>query len=157
MALVSPTRWRSRARPIRTGTAQADTGQTDWIAVPNWAKTAIINTNLTATAGTTPGPVLVHLKRLSPSAYGAPGTSSAFKFDDSSAVTIMTNTVGLTAATGNHRIVLGPGVGLADVTNTADNKVNAVLPQILGIQVVLDRTDGSETYTYTVSVDFTRN
>jgi len=155
MALVSPTRWRSRARPIRTGTAQADTGQTDWIAVPNWAKTAIITTQVSAVAGTTPGPTLVHLKRLDPSTYGAPGTSSAFKYDDTTAVTIMTNTTGL-ATTGNHRIVLGPGVGLADVVNSADNKVNAVLPKILGIQVVLDRTDGSETYTYTVSVDFQR-
>ena len=156
MALVSPTRWRSRARPIRTGTAQADTGQTDWIAVPNWAKTAIINTNVSAVGGSTPGPTLVHLKRLSPSVYGAPGTSSAFKFDDTTAVTIMTNTTGL-ASTGNHRIVIGPGVGLVDVVNSADNKVNVVLPQILGIQVVLDRTNADETYTYTVSVDFTRN
>jgi hypothetical protein len=154
MAFVTLNRWLGKGTPVKTGTAQADTGQTTWISVPPWAQRALVELNMTATAGATPGPTLMHVRTVAPN-LAAVGTANAGKLDDTNAVTLQTATVGL-ANTGLYRVAIGPTVAPADVSNTADNKLNAVLPDILGIQVVLDRTDGSETYTYTLSVDFVR-
>lgn len=132
-----------RITTVRTATAQANTGQTDWVTLPSSAGFAVVYLNMTATANTTPGPTLVHLKTVDP-----------ITRDDTNTVTLATATVGL-ANTGLHITEIGPGIkGGTDVTNSAShNLVHAVLPLILGIQVVLDRTNGDETYTYTLRVE----
>jgi hypothetical protein len=96
---------------------------------------------MTATSGTTPGPTLVHLKLVDP-----------ITLDDTNVVTL-TSTVGLTN-TGLFVYEIGPAItGGTDVTNSPTRNVkNMVLPPVLGIQVALDRTDGNETYTYTLDL-----
>lgn len=134
---------------IRTATAQASTGQTDWIAVPNAAKYATVYFNLTAVAGTTPS----HL----PSVKGA----EPYAVNDTYSMKIAEHAA-LTAFTAANLLVMdiGPGVlGIADdVTNSATVfsrvALNANLPALMGFTILNDRGDGDETYSYTVSVVF---
>ena len=245
----------------RTGTAQADTGQTDWLAVPSWAKYAHVRLDITALAGTTPvlTPALYGLSKagqdeesrwkiaehsaftglttarvnevqtLSLTAGDAADTFKlTFNTHESSAVTLpaggyanttaaqikaalltisdwtgdtaniavvktvndyaitfsgrlgRTNVgaITVTSATGTaagsvaettagvpgagFSANIGPSItGIADdVTNSASAEsvvnLNAVLPPIIGIELVLDRTSANETYTYTYTIRFSK-
>lgn len=137
---------------VRTATAQATTGQTDWVAVPKWAKYAKVYFNLTAVAGTTPI-FTPSVREVPPGFSSAADDSYAFNIAEHAALT------GITAAS-LLVVDIGPGVtGIADdVTNAAAASsrvaLNAVLPALLGIKVLNDRTTGDETYTYTVDVVF---
>lgn len=149
MAAVTLIRGEKGFQRIRSMTAQANTGQTDWISVPDHAKTAIVEVTMTASAGTTPV-ALLHLRSVTPNLI-ARGLANADKLDDAAAVTLQTATGGL-AGNGGYRCSIGPGITAADVLNSTNNSYNNTLPQILGIQLVLDRTTGDETYTYTLDV-----
>lgn len=133
---------------IRTASAQASTGQTDWFRVPDDATYMEVIVNVTATAGTTP----ICL----PSIVAAdPITLS----DTNTVVVGSATTTGITS-TGETRIVVGPGVtGIADAvavgtTGGVDVKLNTLLSRLMGVKVLNDRTTGDETYTYTVTVTF---
>lgn len=134
---------------LRNVAAQADIGQTDWISVPQWALYAICFLNLTAVAGTTP--------ELTPSFLALDPVSR----DDTHVVQIHGNftSVPITAAA-QSVITIGPGVtGIADdlalaATGDSTGFVGSVLPPILGVKLLLDRTSGTETYTYTLAMAF---
>jgi len=84
----------------------------------------------------------VHLKTVDPIAR-----------DDSNTITLLTATGGL-ANTGLYTTEVGPGLaGGTNIVNATRNVFNAVLPSLLGIQVVLDRTNTDETYTYTLRIE----
>ncbi|SRR6266702_5696823 len=137
--IVTP---KARVWTVRTATAQATTGQTDWVAIPSTAGFMVVYLNMSATGGTTPGPTLVHLKTVDPIAR-----------DDSNTITLLTATGGL-ANTGLYTTEVGPGLaGGTNIVNATRNVFNAVLPSLLGIQVVLDRTNTDETYTYTLRIE----
>jgi hypothetical protein len=137
---------------IRQATAQANTGQTDWFVVPQWAVFATVNFNLTAVAGTTPIVTVINIMSLDPVSR-----------DDASAYNIAQHAnLAAVNITGAAQIVtdIGPGVtGIADdVTQAATGfsraALNAVLPANMGVQLTFDRTTGDETYTYTLSAKF---
>jgi hypothetical protein len=151
MATITPVTYVSTIRGantppalhLRSGVAQANTGQTDWVSIPSWARFAIVYFNLTANAGTTP---VSTLNFLAP----PPGI-----LDDANVMTLHSS-ASITAAS-QHAYNIGPGVtGIANGTDsaTADANVgiNVVLPGLLGVQLVLDRADTNETYTYTLSM-----
>jgi len=244
----------------RTGTAQADTGQTDWINVPSWAKYALVILAPVTFGGTTPvctpsllalaapsvdevyaqkvaehtaftglttSPVnevqtltltagaaadVIHLTFNGHESTGAV-TFPAGGYANVTAALVKTalltisdwidrtadiavvktvndyaitftgqlgrtdvGAISVTTVTGTAAgsvaettkgvpgarfvAVIGPSVtGIADdVTNsaTADSYVslNTVLPPILGVKLLLDRTSGNEVYTYTLQVIF---
>lgn len=149
MAAITPTTVNSEFVVVRQATAQATTGQTDWLAVPAFATHALVFLNITAMAGTTP--------ILTPSCLAADPVSK----DDTFVIRIgeAAAYTGITAAN-QYVIQIGPGVtGIADdATNsaTADSylSINAILPTLMGIQITNDRTTGDETYTYNLSVQF---
>lgn len=133
----------------RAGTAQADTGQTDWIERPQWATKMVWTLDITAVAGTTP--------ILTPALLAADPITA----DDANVIAMATFTTPPTAA-GTHVMEFGPGTtGIADdlaLAATGDSKaaVNVDLPDLIGVQLTLDRTTGNETYTYTLNVSFHR-
>jgi hypothetical protein len=139
-AITTITSYKTYPTTIRTATAQANTGQTDWIAIPRWANYVVVFLNMSASAGTSPGPTLQHIKTVDP-----------ITRDDTNTVALLTATVGLTN-TGLFVTEIGIGVKAGtDVTNSATrNILHAVIPPLLGVQTVLDRTNGDETYTYTL-------
>lgn len=134
---------------VRSATAQASTGQTDWVQTPHWAKYAIVRCSVTATAGTTP---ICLLELLSADPVTPDDATAGFV---GGAVT----TTGVTS-TGTMIASVGPGItGIANdvafaVSGISNVFLNDVLPQMLGIKVLNDRTTGDETYTYTVTVEF---
>jgi hypothetical protein len=137
---------------IRTGTAQATTGQTDWFLVPQWATYATVDFNLTAVAGNTPLVTNIFIR-------GLDLTTRDDSFQFALAEHADLATVDMTAA--SHLVVnIGPGVtGIADdVTQAATGfsraALNTVLPPVMGVTLTFDRTTGDETYTYTLSVHF---
>lgn len=124
---------------VRQATAQANTGQTDTVQVPAWAKQAVVYINLTAVAGTTP---LFDCKFQ----YVEPiaGTLKDFQWN------------GITQATAAVLAVVNFGAGnidteddVGDVYFLKDN-----LPPKFNIVTTLDRTTADETYTYTLAVVF---
>lgn len=126
---------------LRTGTAQADTGQTDWVFTPPRATFCIAYFYLTAVAGTTP--------------------QATFSVLAADPVTLTdTSTVSLTAGTQVTAAQLqvgsiGPGVtGIADATSASKFSVNTVVPALMGFKLLFDRTTGDETYTYTLRVAY---
>lgn len=130
---------------IRDVAAQATTGQTDWLVVPAWARFVVVFFNLTANAGTTP--------ISTPSFLAVPEGV----FDDADTVTLFTGAA-ITAAS-QHRYSTGPGVtGIADGTDSATVDasvgVNTLLPALLGVKILNDRTTADETYTYKLSARF---
>ena len=133
----------------RQATAQATTGQTDWLDVPKWARYVQVFLSVSATAGTTP--------ILTPSFLAADPISR----DDGRVINVAEHAA-LTGITGAAEYVfeIGPGLtGIAnDVTNAAaaDSyvQINALLPALLGVKILNDRTTGDETYTYNLSVEF---
>lgn len=150
MAAITPvTSPNSEFIVLRSVSAQATTGQTDWLYPPQWAKYALVYLNVTAVAGTTP--------ILTPSFLAADPVSK----DDTFVVNVAEHTAltGITAAA-QYVFQLGPGVtGIADdVTNAAaaDSYVslNVVLPMLLGVKILNDRTSADETYTYNLSIHY---
>lgn len=148
MAAIRPTSVAVRNYRVRSVTAQASTGQTDWVKVPRWAKFVRVLTNVTATAGTTPICTTSLL------------TADPITADDTNTAILGTAVTGGITSTGLFVIEYGPGItGIADVVAEAVSggstaHMNGVLPQLLGIKVLNDRTTGNETYTYTVTVEF---
>lgn len=146
MAAITPVTFTGSYSVLRNATAQANTGQTDWINRPAWAKYLLLYYNLTAVAGTTP--------EMTPSLLQADPVLR----DDASATTLATFTLMSAAADGY--IQIGPGVtGIADDVTTAATgdgvaSVNLVLPALIGVKLLLDRTTGDETYTYTLAAEF---
>jgi hypothetical protein len=137
---------------IRTATAQATTGQTDWFSCPQWANFCSIDFNLTAVAGTSPLVTVINILSLDLVAR-----------DDTYAYNIAQHadlaTVDLTAAA-QLVVDIGPGVtGIADdvtvaATGFSRAALNTILPAIVGVQLTFDRTTGDETYTYNLSAKF---
>jgi hypothetical protein len=141
-----------QGRPVRVRSvaAQATTGQTDWFVVPHWAGYMRATFALTASAGTTP----IFLPQVV--------TTDPITLDD----TLIANvggfaTSGGVQSTGIVQYEVGPGItGIADATaavgasGASTVQVNAVLPRLIGLNVLNDRTSGNETYTYTVTVEF---
>ena len=130
---------------IRTATAQATTGQTDWVEAPPWARYCYVEYSLTAVAGTTP---LVDVSILKP--------LESTPLNDTGALTLSGAFTQITGAA-VLMVNIGPDIVL-DATTAATGTSNAgiatILPRIIGIKVLQDRTTGDETYTYTVSVRF---
>lgn len=134
---------------FRTGTAQADTGQTDWLQVPAWANFLEVFFNLTAVGASTTPVSTVSFLAVPPGIY-----------DDTDVVQIATGAA--ITAISQHRYVIGPGVsGIADGTDSttadAEMRINSVLPTpVIGIKLLLDRGTGDEVYTYTLTARFIR-
>src|SRR5438552_9714121 len=127
---------------VRAATAQANTGQTDWIVVPAWAQFAEVFFNITAAAGTTPGPTTISIK-----------SADLKSLNDTNAVTLSAGSA--IANTGGQVVDMGPGItGIADAASATRVTINTVLPPLLGLTVLLDRTNTDETYTYNLSVTF---
>jgi hypothetical protein len=132
------------ASVVRSATAQANTGQTDWIEVPAGASSVSIFCELTAVAGTTP--------IVTPSLKGL-----GLAADDALAIaplgTALTGT--LTAAPTQFSVSVAPsGTEQVAIGTAKCLVVYPVLPPLLGITLTLDRTTGNETYTYVLSVRF---
>ncbi len=134
----------------RSGTAQANTGQTDWLLVPSWATSAIVDYDLTSVGASTTPLVDVTVRAI-----------DAVTLDDSQAYDLHAAFTQITAAA--HLVIdIGPGVtGIADDTTTAatgasNAALNKSLPPILGIKILQDRTTGDEVYTYKLNVYFRR-
>lgn len=143
MAAITLTSLDGNWKVIRTATAQATTGQTDWIAPPRWAKWVKVRVHISANAGTTPTTI--------PSILSAdPNT-----MDDTRAVTVLTGATITTASF--HEYTIGPSLTTAGTDQAAAGASivqNCALPTIMGIKILNDRGTGDETYTYTVSVEF---
>jgi hypothetical protein len=137
-SLASP----SKATTLRNAAAQANTGQTDWLLVPDWATAADIWLNITAVAGTSP--------EMTPSILAADPVA----LNDSSVITIGTFTGTPLTAAAQHRITVGPGTNALALNATSDSiaHVACILPAVLGVTLLLDRTSGNETYTYTLNI-----
>ena len=131
---------------VRTGTEQATTGQTDWVAVPGWAVDMVVTLEVTAVVGTTP---LTDFKLT---------VTDPVSLDDGFALDFagwngITQIAGTTA--GDIVVQIGPGItGIADDDTGPFYKVNAILPPVLGFVTTLDRTSADETYTYALRAVF---
>src|SRR5512147_540327 len=111
---------------LRSVSAQATTGQTDWIAVPAYAKSVIVTLNITANAGTTPTTVLT---------LRAPDPVT---LDDTNDHAVLVTSATITAASFHH-FATGPTLTTAGTDSaTADSSVvtNGPLPSILGVRVL---------------------
>lgn len=126
---------------VRTGTAQANAGQTDTITTPGFAKTAIVYLNVTATTGTTP---LTDMKFQ----YVHPSTGNA--------VDMQWNGITQIAGTTSGNVVAIIGAGNVDTEDDTGPIyfLKDALPQEWNIVLTLDRTTADETYTYTLGVEF---
>jgi hypothetical protein len=149
MAAITLQSFLGTFKQIRSGSAQANTGQTDWIAVPPWALFAEVTINITAVAGTTPV--------LTPAFFGCDPTT----LDDTDTYPLHAAITSPPTAASTHRILIGPGLGdTSDVALAAaadsQAQINTPLPPVLGVQITLDRAEANETYTYTVAVKFRR-
>ena len=127
----------------RDAVAQANVGQTDWVAVPPGAAMAFWSVDLTAVAGTTPI-VTPALKGLGPSA------------DDARAVAPLgTALTGTLTAAGQFMVAIG--LGFTEQVAIGTPKCGVLVPALplyLGLVLVLDRTTGDETYTYVSAIRF---
>lgn len=152
MTAITPVEITSDFGLLRNVSAQATTGQIDWIRRPAAAKYMIVYFNLSANAGTTPQSTLSIVALADP-----------LTLDDASQVGAITlsSGSGITAAS-QHIYQVGPGVsGIANAGDQAAadgwQSFNLVLPMVFGIQIVNDRTTGDETYTYKLAVEFLRD
>ena len=142
-----------QTKRVRTATAQATVGQTDWVAVPPWAQYMIVIFNITAVAGTTP--ILVpSVKIVDPIALD----NAAAALGDLGGFAI---TNAATTSQSVYFLNYGPGItGIANATaalaasGASHVFVNCILPPIVGIVALNDRTTGDETYTYTIDIVF---
>ena len=128
------------AKVIRTASAQADTGQTDLIQTPAWAKYAIVYLNVTAATGTTP---LTDMKFQ----YVHPGTTNALDMQWDGITQIEGTT------TGHVVVVIGAHYDTADDT-TPVYFIKDPLPFNWNIVLTLDRTSSNEEYTYSLACEF---
>ena len=150
MAAITTTTALGDFTVVKTGTAQADTGQTIWCVVPAWPAFATVYFSLTASAGTTPVTNLTVLE------------ADPLVKDDTYAGHIGGVTLTAQNTTGTDSITqivhIGPGVtGIADdvilgATGVNRAAINTILPKLMGLGLVFDRTTGNETYTYKLSV-----
>lgn len=126
---------------VRTGTAQADTGQTDTVTTPGFARSAIVYLNVTATAGTTP---LTDMKFQ----YVHPSSGNA--------VDMQWNGITQIAGTTAGNVVVHLGSNNADTEDDTGPIyfIKDQLPQEWNIVLTFDRTTGDETYTYVLAVEF---
>ncbi len=131
---------------VRTATAQATTGQTDWVSVPRWARFMRVYFNLTAITGTSSQLALLDVVPIT--------------LDDAAQNTInLAEHPALTAQTAASLLVadVGPGVtGVGnDVTNSATAnsyvQLNTSLPPVVGLKVTNVVGAGSFTYTLTIA------
>lgn len=132
------------AYTLRNVSAQATTGQTDWVAVPAWAKQAHVTLNITANAGTTPITTLT---------LRAPDPVT---LDDTNDHAVLLTGAAITTAS-FHYYALAPTFTTAGTDQVAsDSSVvqNGPLPRILGVRILNDRTSANETYTYTLTIEF---
>lgn len=130
---------------LRTASAQATTGQTDWLYVPSWARYLSVYLNLTANAGTSPE-----------TTFSFQATPLGLQ-DDANLTALGTGAV-ITAAS-QHYYQIGPDLVVGTDSATADASVgfSAVLPvPFIGVRILNDRTTGDETYTYTLTARFSR-
>jgi len=131
---------------VRSGTAQANTGQTDWMVTPPWAVDMVVYLEVTAVAGTTP---LTDFKLL---------TTDPVSLDDGFALDFadwngITQIAGTTA--GDIVVHVGPGItGIADDDTGPYYSLNAPLLPLLGFKLTFDRTTGDETYSYNLRAAF---
>jgi len=142
MAAITPVPF-SPFLVLRNVTAQASTGQTDWISVPQWVGSIIVTFNLTANAGTTP---ISTVSLLAPDPVAR---------DDTAAVALFTG-ASITAASFHH-YALGPSfttAGTDSATASASVVQNGPIPTTIGVRVTNDRTTGDETYTYALAITF---
>lgn len=131
---------------LRSVAAQASTGQTDWVAIPSWARQVEVTLNVTANAGTTPISTVTLLE------------PDPVTRDDTADVNTILTGAGITAAS-FHKYAIAPGIGTDSADNaTADSYQNEErhVPSLLGVRVTNDRTTGDETYTYTLTVQCRR-
>lgn len=125
---------------IRLGSAQANTGQTDWINVPAWAKACTIYLNWTAKAGTSP---LID--------FSIDEANPLLR--DDSHVTPLDSWDGITQLSSEDLITIRVGPHRTSTDDTGvDYHVGTVLPSLMGLKMTLDRGTGDETYTYTLAV-----
>lgn len=150
MAAITPVIPTGEVFVVRTGTAQANTGQTDWVQVPPWATYAKVDFNLTSVGAST-----------TPVADLTINGSDPATLDDSTLYKLRGHTAFTPITAAAHLVVdIGPGVtGIADEVTTAatgysDAAINTILPALLGLKLVFDRTTGDEVYTYKLSVLF---
>lgn len=128
---------------LQNAAAQANTGQTQWLAVPPFANAAIIYLNWTAKAGNTP---LMDFKLLEADPIAKNDTY----------ITDLEGWDGITQLAAEDLITVRVGPHRATVDDTGvDYHIPTILPAILGLRTTLDRTTGDETYTYTLSVKWT--
>lgn len=148
ITIGAPTRTKGNIWTVASGTAQANTGQTTWVAPPSWATRGTIWLSVTAAAGTTP---LTDFSLL---------TIDPSTLDDATALNYagwdgITQIAGTTS--GNVVIYLGAAVsGTSDDDTGPAYVLNAPIPSLLGFKVLFDRTTGNETYTYTVRVEWSK-
>ncbi len=140
-----------RLKVVRNVTAQATTGQEDFIQVPPGATYLYVDFNMTAMAGTSPS-TTVNVRHgnlvTRDDTTGMVGYHQAFAPS--------------TALTGAARLLFNIGPGVTGITNDSTNAatgtsqlvVNALLLPWIGFRVVNSRTNANETYTYTVAVAF---
>lgn len=146
MAAITPVAFDGSYKVLRNAAAQATTGQTDWINVPPWAKYAAIYLNLTAVAGTTP---LLDFNIL----------EADPTVRDDGTVLNWNDWDGITQLTAAAQVVIhaGPGItGIADDdigSGSADSvyKLNGVLPALMGLKCLMDRTGKAEIQVITLT------
>lgn len=138
-----------RFHTLKAGIAQADTGQTIWVPIPAFATQAVIMFSLTGSAGTTPV-TNITVKGADPVAL-----DDTYSYHITGVTITAQNT---TATSGLLQVIeIGAPIGVADdvilgATGVNVAKLNAVLPPVLGVGLVFDRTTGNETYTYNLSL-----
>lgn len=123
---------------VRNAAAQANTGQTDTVTVPGFARRATAYINLTAVAGTTP---LFDCK---------------FQYRDpvaGTAVDFQWNGITQATAAGLSVVHIG-GYDTEDDTGPVYFLKDSLPAHQFDIVTTLDRTTADETYTYTLAVEF---
>jgi hypothetical protein len=119
----------------------------DWVDVPSWARAMTVYLNLSALAGTT-RTMDFKILEADPVARSdsAPAPANYAEWDGITQLT----------ATGFVIVEAAPGLtGIADDDTATYYKLNAqVGGKLLGFRIATDRTDGDETYTYTLAVVF---
>ena len=152
MAAITPVTYDPLGRyGLRNATAQANTGQTDWVRAPDWAAYAFVAFNLTSVgASTTP---IADLTILRTSVATPTDDAVTFNLNGGAAFTSITAAATLTG-------LVGPDVPI-DVTTAATGvsgfSIPALIPRaplLLGFKLLFDRTTGDEVYTYTLEVEF---
>lgn len=144
MAQIVPTPTPGAYTVLRNVTAQATTGQTDWLDVPVWCSEILVTLNITANAGTTPVTTLT---------LRVPDPVTRDDTDDHAV--LLTGAAITTQSF--HLYALSPEFTTAGADSVnADSSVvqNGPIPRTLGVRVLNDRTTTDETYTYTLTVYF---